>query len=580
MSSIFSAERPLKGKRSFSFRVLARALIISSLLAAAALPFQDSAFAALVAKGSAKLQDTYNPKPDPADIILPMPNGLSMVFRLVAVPASGALSSMPASLGIASAGQGRELYDSNYVTPLSAAFSAQDLPDSWLASIPANKRQQYRYYLIAKYEVSQLQWKAVMDASCDVTNITSKDACPVTSVSWYDALQYTEKYTDWLLHEHPEALPGSASNTAVTGFLRLPTEAEWEYAALGGQNDVRPGKQQDFFTMDPSLSYDDYAVFYRDGTSHNASEAQPIGSRQPNPLGLYDTAGNAAEMTMDPFRFSMAGALLGSAGGFVRKGGSFQTGRDEIMPGRREEAAPFQKKGVLKARDLGFRPVISCVNIPDIAVLKDIEKEHLEDIPQILPGQVDEATLQQELQKLIDKAGNEQSKANLRALQSQFHQKSRLEAEARTATLASKLQNCVMYLKAVEHYQFRLSVSMMQKNGQESMLKREPQNKEKWQPLIQKSNLAITNFNHYIDNAVSLYISDLSDIVQETGDKERQKALASLKQAYSAPQTSYNKEMMRILAIMQAHTADLAKGKKLRAATVRQALGNTGKKGK
>ena len=570
MSSIFSALRPL--------RAAARALIISSLLAAAALPFQDCALAALVAKGSAQLQDTYNPKPDPADIVLPMPNGISMVFRLVAVPVSGTLSSMPASLGIASAGQGRELYDSNYVTPLSAAFSAQDLPGSWLASVPADKRNQYRYYLIAKYEVSQLQWKAVMDASCDVTKITSKDACPVTSVSWYDALQYTEKYTDWLLHEHPEALPGSASNTAVTGFLRLPTEAEWEYAALGGQNDVRPGKQQDFFTMDPSLSYDDYAVFYRDGTSHNASEAQPIGSRQPNPLGLYDTAGNAAEMTMDPFRFSMAGALLGSAGGFVRKGGSFQTGRDEIMPGRREEAAPFQKKGVLKARDLGFRPVISCVNIPDIAVLKDIEKEHLEDIPKILPGQVDEATLQQELQKLIDKAGNEQSKANLRALQSQFHQKSRLEAEARTATLASKLQNCIMYLKAVEHYQFRLSVSTMQKNRQQEALEQEPENKEKWQKVLQRTNLSITNFNHYIDNAVSLYISDLGDIVQETGDKERQKALASLKQAYSAPQTGYNKEMMRILAIVQAHTADLAKGKKLRAATVKQALGQKGKK--
>ncbi len=576
MSNIFSACRPLREKLCLALR----GLIISSLLAVPCLPSQDCAFAALVAKGSAQLQDTYNPKPDPEDIILPMPNGLSMVFKLVAVPVGGTLSSMPASLGVASAGEGRELYDSNYVAPLSAAFSWQDLPENWLASVPKDKRSKYRYYLIAKYEVSQLQWKAVMDPSCDVTKISSKDACPVSSISWYDALQYTEKYTDWLLKEHPDALPSSASNTAVTGFLRLPTEAEWEYAALGGQNDVKPGKQQDFFTMDESLTLDDYAVYYKEGTSHNASEAQPIGSKRPNPLGLYDTAGNIAEMTMDPFRFSMAGALLGSAGGFVRKGGSFQTAREEVMPGRREEAAPFQKKGVLKARDLGFRPVISCVNIPDIAILKEIEKEHLEDVPQILPGQVDEGTLQQELQKLIDKAGNEQSKANLRALQSQFHQKSRLEAEARTATLASKLQNCIMYLKAVEHYQFRLSVSTMQKNSQENMLKNQPQNKEKWQGLIQKSNLAITNFNHYIDNAVSLYISDLGDIVQGTTDKDRQKALASLKNTYSSSQTSYNKEMMRILALVQKDTADLAKGKKLRAATVKQALSQAGKQGK
>lgn len=60
--------------------------------------------------------------------------------------------------------------------------------------------------------------------------------------------------------------------------------------------------------------------------AHGPRAWQTIGSRKPNPLGIYDTAGNAAEMVLDAFRFSMAGRLHGSAGGFVRKGGSFLSG--------------------------------------------------------------------------------------------------------------------------------------------------------------------------------------------------------------------------------------------------------------
>ena len=91
-----------------------------------------------------------------------------------------------------------------------------------------------------------------------------------------------------------------------------------------------------------------YAVF-RDSEGTSEETLQRIGSRKPNPAGFYDMAGNAAEMVQDGFQFSLGGRLHGSTGGFIRKGGGFLSTQDEVMPGRREEVAPFLKDGPFPA---------------------------------------------------------------------------------------------------------------------------------------------------------------------------------------------------------------------------------------
>ena len=144
-----------------------------------------------------------------------------------------------------------------------------------------------------------------------------------------------------------------------------------------------------------------------------------IGSRKPNPLGIYDTAGNAAEMVLDAFRFSMAGRLHGSAGGFVRKGGSFLSGDAEILPGRREEMPFFLTDGPAHARDLGFRPVISGINTPGGGRPQELTAEWNKAGEKLAPLAQDGQTARNpldELDRLLAAAPDEASRKNLQDL--------------------------------------------------------------------------------------------------------------------------------------------------------------------
>ncbi len=423
-------------------KLLAALLAVSlSLVFAGA---SRTAHAALQEKDRVTLTDTWNPRPDPEpgrDIILPMPHGLSMAFRVVAVPGTGLLNRRTMKMGVrnfpdAGGGSGlppeRVYYDSQYSAGLSAPFTGKDIPKDWKRSLPPEANVgDYSYYLIAKYEVSRMQWKAVMDAEPpDIFSPDPSDARPVTDISWHDAVRFTERYTEWLLKNHPEALPRFAGDSRNTGFVRLPTEAEWEYAARGGQ--MEENRSQDFFSMEKGRRLSDYAVCREENSSHNPEGLARIGSRLPNPLGLYDTAGNAAEMTADFFRFSLGGELLGSAGGFVCKGGSFHSGREGVMPGRREELSPFLKNGSQRNSDLGFRPVVSGINTPGggrSAVLQAESAGYGGLTPRITEPEAADTPLR-ELDRLISQQKNETVKENLRVVRNRAAQNNDRKKEA------------------------------------------------------------------------------------------------------------------------------------------------------
>ena len=371
-------------------------------------------------KGKVSLENTYNPHPQAGDLELPMPCDLKMIFRVAAVPVDGYLSDMEIRFGCDDCERpGEEFYDRQYVQGVSGPFRLPNFSAAWREALAKDTRLKDKaLYLIGKYEVSNLQWDAVMGKCSDAPDKLPEDAAqPKKLISWYEAVDFSRRYMDWLLENKRDSLPRFSGDSKNIAFLRLPTEREWEYAAKGAHMvSLEALRNESFFERDKALPYTDFAVFQAEGSAHSASAPANIGSKLPNPLGLYDTAGNVAEMVLDPFQFSLGGRLGGSAGGFVRKGGSFLTGLGEIMPGRREEVAFYVESGPNKARDLGLRLVLSGINTPGGSHPEALRKEWLS------AGEAQAFTFDQsqdplaEVDRLLGEAKNDKEKAMLQAL--------------------------------------------------------------------------------------------------------------------------------------------------------------------
>ena len=123
-------------------------------------------------------------------------------------------------------------------------------------------------YYIGQTEVTQALWQAVMGSN---PSRWKSNNLPVEKVSWYDCQQFITKL-----------------NQLTGRHFRLPTEAEWEYAARGG-NKSRSFKY--------AGSKDVGSVAWFDGNS--GSKTHPVGQKQANELGLYDMTGNVGEWCQD-----------------------------------------------------------------------------------------------------------------------------------------------------------------------------------------------------------------------------------------------------------------------------------------
>ncbi|MCP4692297.1 MAG: SUMF1/EgtB/PvdO family nonheme iron enzyme [Desulfobacterales bacterium] len=358
---------------------LAAALVIGLVLAHPAPPSAHaSPWKRKIGSTGVSIQDAADPQPLAGDVTLPLPGGGRLVLRAVCVPTDGFLKDMQIFLGCKDCGRDAQGFmEGKHLGALSGPFTYKDLPVDWRASLleapaaargrcpnPADDTRNIFFYFIGKYEITRFQWRSVMEAegADPPLSLTADDPRPVTGVSWFEAVDFTRRCTEWLLKNAPTSLPGFAGGRP--GHLRLPTEAEWEYAARGGQMVTEFHMDQEPFFPLEDRRYSDYAVFTAPGAAKPPEKLAWIGSRAPNPLGVFDTAGNAAEMLFSPFHLTVNFRLHGATGGFVAKGGSFRKRKSEILPGRREELPFFLDDGAYRRSDVGFRVVLSAIVTP------------------------------------------------------------------------------------------------------------------------------------------------------------------------------------------------------------------------
>lgn len=152
-------------------------------------------------------------------------------------------------------------------------------------------------FYMGKYEITQAQWREVMGNN--PSYFKDCDSCPVERVSAEDVNKFIETLCK------------------KTGKkYRLPTEAEWEYAARGGE--LKPQKNTTY-----SGSNDINEVAWYDGNSDG--KTHQVGTKKPNELGIYDMSGNVYEWCRNEIK-NQQGEIIGYSS--VLRGGSCAVNSD------------------------------------------------------------------------------------------------------------------------------------------------------------------------------------------------------------------------------------------------------------
>ncbi len=153
-------------------------------------------------------------------------------------------------------------------------------------------------YYMGKFEVTQELWKAVMGSNPSYFNGSN---LPVERVSWNDSQEFITKL-----------------NGLTGANFRLPTEAEWEYAARGGS-------ESGGYKYSGSNSINDVAWYY----DNSDYKTHSVGTKSPNELGIYDMSGNVYEWCQDWYGSYSSGSQTnpyGPSSGSARvvRGGSWR----------------------------------------------------------------------------------------------------------------------------------------------------------------------------------------------------------------------------------------------------------------
>lgn len=277
-------------------------------------------------------------------------------WRYIPLPEGASISLIPVFLGL----DGEKLIEAQPMTlgnrseqNFQEALVEVEISGSFRGRNSAGKQDWY--YLLGETEVTTMHWWAVMKDGDRPQGGKNKEGAdvfpPKSNVTPAEIQLFLEKLNQLIVSRQSsdKILLPDPPIAGARVFFRLPTEAEWEFAARGGLVSIKDNR----FDLGHPYPEDILGKYEYFDNGQAQSKPLPSGSLECNPLGFQDMLGNVSEFVGASY---FLGYIQGRCGGYVARGGNYLDPISRIRASRRSEVPPCAPDGrPFRLPTYGFR---------------------------------------------------------------------------------------------------------------------------------------------------------------------------------------------------------------------------------